>query len=102
MTSQATSKGYMLDTNVFNDVVDNKIAVEEFANLRICATHVQLDEFKKSKPERAAALMDTFDRIAPSPIVTSSAMWDVSKLDNASWPPEDGLSGKNAEAALRA
>jgi predicted nucleic acid-binding protein len=92
MTGQPKSKGYMLDTNVFNDVADEKIRVEEFGGQRVFATHVQLDELKKSKSERAAALTKAFESVDPTSVGTSSARWDVSKWDEANWSPEDGLS----------
>ena len=81
----------MLDTNVFNHVADGNIPIDAFEDLRLFATHVQLDELGAAKdPERAAALLKVFERIEPKVVVTSSAVWDVSGWDQASWSGEDG------------
>jgi predicted nucleic acid-binding protein len=88
MSGQAD--GYMLDTNVFNDVADGKISLEAFDSHRVFATHVQLDELSASKSERAAALLKEFERIGPTEVSTTSATWDASKWDQSGWTPEDG------------
>lgn len=86
---------YMLDTNIFNRVLDGDIPVEDFQDLHVFATHVQLDELNATKDTaRAAALLNVFKRIEPEVVVTSSAAWDVSKWDQASWSAEDSLSQK--------
>ena len=85
---------YMLDTNVFNNVLDGKIPVEEFRGLRVLATHVQCDELNETAvkdPTRAVALLNVFNQIEPDVKSTSSAIWDVSKSDQSSWSNEDGI-----------
>jgi hypothetical protein len=57
MTSKANSNGYMLDTDVFNHVADEKIPIEQFRGARIFATHAQIDELRQAKAERAAELI---------------------------------------------
>jgi hypothetical protein len=90
----------MLDTNVFNDVVDGKIPVEKFRGARVFATHVQMDELQQAKSERAAELLNVFEKIGPQCIATSSATRDVSKWDESGWTPEDGQY-KNISRRLR-
>jgi len=82
----------MLDTNVFNHVADGTIPFRALAGLRMVATHVQLDELNATKdPKRAAELVRVFERIEPDVGATSSAVWDVSKWDQASWSDENGI-----------
>jgi hypothetical protein len=50
---------YMLDTNIFNRVLDGDIPVVDFQDLHVFATHVQLDELNATKDTaRAAALLN--------------------------------------------
>src|SRR5262249_4683846 len=85
---------YMLDTNVFDWLLDGKVSIDAFRGRRLLATHVQWDELeaaKKDYPERAAALLSMFEKIDPKMHNTSSAFWGVSNWDQSSWSPEDGI-----------
>jgi len=48
---------YLLDTNVFNDVLDGKISLSKLAGRRVFATHIQHDELNNTpNQQRRAAL----------------------------------------------
>jgi hypothetical protein len=84
----------MLDTNIFNRVLDGRITIEEMNGLRIVATHVQSDELSATgikSAERAKSLLSVLDRIEPEKMPTSSMVSDVSRWGKASWPADDGI-----------
>ncbi len=92
MESAAQMDTCMLDTNIFNRVTDGDIPIEAFQGLRMFATHVQLDELNATKnPDRAAALLNVFERVAPDVVATSSLVWDVSRWGQANWTADDGV-----------
>src|SRR5437762_4966089 len=89
----------MFDTNVFNRILDGEISLQ---NLKGCvvahATHIQRDELNNTKePKRRADLTQVFERVfAESPptdyvVPTCSAVWDVSRWDQAKWGADDNL-----------
>jgi predicted nucleic acid-binding protein len=95
---------YMLDTNVFNDLLDQKISPLLFTGYRVIATGIQLDELKATeRDERRTSLINVFNDVAPVPTPASSFCFDIegAGLDQAYW--NDGT-GRFEEmlASLRA
>jgi hypothetical protein len=85
-----SSPRYLLDTNVFNVVFKNLLAVEEFRGVPLLVTHVQADELRATRClATATGLLAVFEQIGPEETPTRSAVWDISKWDKASWPDED-------------
>jgi len=83
---------YMLDTNVFNRLLDGQVSIDAFRGLRLVATHVQLDELRATKNSaRAAELLRIFEEAEPRMDPTASAFWDVNRWDQSNWTPEDGV-----------
>ncbi len=106
----------MFDTNVFNRIVDEEIALESL-NDRVTAyaTHIQRDEINNTtNVERKAVLTKVFrDVVAASDptdtfvvgvsrlgearlggereVPTASAVWGVSRWGEANWSAEDDL-----------
>lgn len=75
---------YMLDTNVFNHVLDGKVDVSALAGKDLVATHIQRDELTNTKDQvRRAALLEVFNELTPDQAVTSSAVADISVADGA-------------------
>ena len=87
------TSGYILDTNIFNRILD--AGIESFAlgnGVEVYITHVQKNELAATKtPERRSRLLEVLHTIDPAQIPTESAIWDVSEWDNAKWPKDDGL-----------
>ena len=106
----------MFDTRAFNLMLDGPVAVEALkGRVRAYATHIQRDEINNTKDsERRAALLQVFsDVVAESVptdslvigvsrvvaarlggervVPTASAVWDVSRWDQASWGANDNL-----------
>ena len=82
----------MFDTNVFDSILDGAVSIDEFRDLNLFATHVQLDELRAAQTkflERAMALFAVFSEVAPKNVPTQSAVWDVSKWDQANWSDDD-------------
>lgn len=102
------TSGYMLDTNVFNDVLDGRVEIERLRPHRLYATHIQRDEIGKTRDEaRREALLAVFNELmtdmtptssavagvsvagaacaGESVVPTEGAVWDVSKWGYAKW-----------------
>jgi predicted nucleic acid-binding protein len=75
----------MLDTNVFNRILDGKASLELFGEYIIpYATHVQRDELEKTPDEKKReALLQIFHATITSSVETESFALDISRLDEA-------------------
>ena len=79
-------KRLMLDTNVFNDLLDGKLSLEVFAGRELCATHVQIDEISNTSNEkRRMELTSLFVSIVDKKMPTATAVYDDSQSDEAKW-----------------
>jgi predicted nucleic acid-binding protein len=82
----------MLDTNVFNRLLDGDVSIDAFRGLQLAATHIQEDELRATKnPARRAELLNMFKKIDPIMVRSASAVWDVSKWDQSSYSADDGV-----------
>jgi predicted nucleic acid-binding protein len=84
---------YMLDTNVFNDLLDQKISPSLFAGYDVIATGIQLDELKATqRDERRASLIKVFNGVAPVQIPASSFALDIegAGFGQAYWNDQTG------------
>jgi predicted nucleic acid-binding protein len=85
MTREQT---YMLDTNVFNDLLDQKISASLFAGHHVIAVGIQADELRATKnDERRTALLDMFKEVAPVSALASSFAFGIegAGFDQADW-----------------
>jgi hypothetical protein len=84
--------GYMLDTTEFNAVAKGQVALSTYTGARVFATHVQLDELNNTAcGQTRALLLAAFQAIDPKKLLTETAVWDISKWDEAKYSAEDGL-----------
>ena len=75
---------YLLDTNVFNQLVDDKIPANALQGLPLYFTHNQKDELQKTKDEdRKRLLMEMFHEVDPKKTPTTSYVLGVSRLGGA-------------------
>ncbi len=106
----------MFDTNVFNRIVDEEIALESLiGRVTAYATHIQRDEINNTPDvnRRAVLAKEYGDVVAVSDptsslvigisrlgearlggereVPTASAVWDVSQWDEANWSADDNL-----------
>ncbi len=87
MTEAASAKHDMLDTTEFNAVAKGHVPISVFAGRRLFATHVQLDELHKTPCKQLRAeLRASFKEVATENLPTESAVFDVSRWDQAKWP----------------
>jgi len=78
----------MLDTDVFNHVIDGRVDPALFRGRRLIVVGVQADEFTRcSDPGRTARLKEWFEQLAPVTVLASAFMFDVegAGLDQAYW-----------------
>ena len=86
---------FMLDTNVFNHVLEGKIDFKVLNGRDLIATHVQHDEITQTKDEgRRTALLAVFRHTPAEQVATESAVFGVSRWGQAKWGSDDGLFGK--------
>ena len=93
MAQMAQTNGYMLDTNLFNDVLDAKIPVGSLRGLHLLATGIQPAELRAtSNPDRRARLLEIFEEVRPATTLTSSFAFDVEGAgwDQAYWNDGSG------------
>lgn len=87
---KTSQKGYLLDTTVFNDILDDNLSADLFANSLLFVTHIQLDQIDRTSNEiRKNQLLRTFKMVSAEKLPTASAVFDVSRWDEASW--SDGV-----------
>ena len=80
--------GIMLGTNVFNHLLDGEVDLEILIKYcdEIFITHIQEDELNSTKDQlRKKNLFNTLKKVEPRKIATESAIWDVSRWDEAKW-----------------
>jgi predicted nucleic acid-binding protein len=71
-------QSYMLDTNVFNGVLDGRALPPSLANQRLLVTGIQADELRATeKPERRASLLAICEEILPTSLPASSFAFGI-------------------------
>ena len=69
---------YMLDTNIFNSILDGKAPSTALMDHRLLVTGIQADELRAtSSPERRAALLNVYKEIRPMSLPSSSFAFDI-------------------------
>ena len=84
---------YMFDTNIFNRFLDARIDPKSLKqNNNYYVTHIQLDELNNTKDEvRKSELLKIFKQIGNIKIPTESAVFDISKFDEAQFSDEEPI-----------
>jgi predicted nucleic acid-binding protein len=93
MVTKKSDTTYLLDTNVFNDLLDGKMALALVEGRRVIVTGVQKGELMDTRdPGRTAALLTIFEEVEAETVLTASAAWDISGAgwDQACWNDETG------------
>lgn len=86
-------QNYMLDTNVFNAVLDGKVLPDSLVSGRLLVTGVQAAELRATgRPERRAALLAVYEEIGPTSLPASSFALDIegTGFDQAYWNDGSG------------
>ncbi len=89
----ALDKPYMLDTNVFNHVLDGKISSSLLGGRRLLVTGVQASELRATRDaHKRAALLAIFEEIQPTSTLAASFCWGVdgAGFDQATWNDGSG------------
>ncbi len=84
---------YMLDTNVFNAVLDGRVLLAASVGRILPVTGIQRDELgATAKPERRAALLAVYKEIRPTSLPASSFAFDIegAGFDQAYWNDGSG------------
>lgn len=80
---------FMLDTNAYNELLDNGIPVKSLKG-EFFTTHIPEDELNNtSKEERRKQLNAKFKEVHQSEVPTESAVWGTSKWNKAKWTDSD-------------
>lgn len=86
--------GFMLDTNIFNDVLDGTISISILKELggELFTTHIQLYELTATTdPQRRKELLELFHKVVPKELPTESSVWTITRPGNAKWTTSDSL-----------
>jgi predicted nucleic acid-binding protein len=86
-------QNYMLDTNVFNAVLDGRALPASFVGRCLLVTGVQAAELRATeKPERRAALLAAYEELRPTSLPASSFAFDIegAGFDQAYWNDGSG------------
>lgn len=82
--------GIMLDTNIFNRVLDGQVCIDVFSKNSIYITHIQHDELEATNNAlRRKQLLEIFHLIKKEKIPTESAIFDISRFDECKF--SDGI-----------
>ncbi len=83
----------MFDTVIFNRIVDGFLDVSVLmGKVDVYVTHIQRDELNStSNAKRRELLQKTFHEVSAETVPTESAVFDVSRFDEARFGTEDGL-----------
>ena len=74
----------MLDTNVFNDILDGRMQLVDLQTFDLWATHIQADEIGRTKDSlRREELSRIFKELRPDTKATGSFVLGVSRLGEA-------------------
>lgn len=87
------SETYMLDTNVFNAVLDGRVFLASSLGHILLVTGIQRDELgATAKPGRRAALLAVYKEIRPTSLPASSFAFDIegAGFDQAHWNDGSG------------
>lgn len=83
----------MLDTNVFNHVLDGKISSSSLEGHRLLVTGVQASELRATRnADKRADLLAVFEEIRPASTLASSFCFDIegAGFDQANWNDGSG------------
>jgi predicted nucleic acid-binding protein len=85
--------GYMLDTNVFNYLVDREIEPSRVpAERQLFVTHVQINEIQNTRNSiRLQKLLAMFTAIESIQVPTASAVYGVSEFGECEFSSDDGM-----------
>ena len=76
--------GYLVDTNIFNCILDGSIDSNQLVNKSCYATHIQLDEIRATTDtERRSRLENVFKQVIKEQIPTESVVIGVSRFNQA-------------------
>lgn len=84
---------YMLDTGIFNSLLDGAISVEALPAGSLLVTGVQADELGATpNQDRRAQLLAMFHQVRPTIVHAASFVWEIegAGLDQAHWNDGSG------------
>jgi hypothetical protein len=85
-------KRYVLDTNIFNRVVEGILAIKDLPSDGVfCASEVQLNEIGKTKdPVKRTLLEEMFQKIGPQISERKTTPWGYGGWGTGTWGMEGG------------
>jgi predicted nucleic acid-binding protein len=73
----SAAEAYMLDTHVFDRVLDGRLSILSLKNRRLVITGIQRDELNRAKEPRRTDLLATVELVDAETILASSFAWDI-------------------------
>lgn len=91
---ETSMNGFMFDTNIFNQILDDEIDCNLFSSINCFVTHIQNDEILATKDsDRRTDLVRIFLLIDKNTIPTETALFGLSRYGQAKY--SDGELYKN-------
>jgi hypothetical protein len=92
-------KRYVLDTNIFNRVVEGKLAITDLPSDGVfCASEVQINEIGKTKDHvKRTQLEETFQKIGPQISERKTTLWGNGGWGTGTW----NMEGKYFDTILK-
>lgn len=83
----------MFDTNIFNRILSQKINMKLIRGKFTCfVTHIQRDEINNTKNQNLKDRLNRlFNDLTSNSLTTESAVFDVSRWDQAKWTGDESL-----------
>ena len=84
---------YLLDTNIFNQLVDGRISLAELPNdSQLLATYLQMQEIGNTKrQERREELLRKFHEINPQTVPVETSLWGVTPFGEGKYGGDSDL-----------
>lgn len=82
--------GYMLDTNIFNRLVEGRLTIRDLpGDVKFFATSIQLQELNATKNiGRRAILIDKFSEVSPKIDPIETSLWGYASYGESAWGAE--------------
>jgi predicted nucleic acid-binding protein len=82
--------GYMLDTNIFNRLVEGRLAIGDLPGVdEFFATSIQIQELNATRNiERRAILINKFSEVSPKLDSIKTSLWGYASYGESAWGAE--------------
>ena len=85
------SNGLVLDTQVFDRLVDGLLNDDKLVGYKLVVTHIQRDELNRAPHSRRTLLITEMDAHHADSVPTASSIWDDTSWDEGQFSADDHI-----------